>query len=214
MDIMLMGWVKQFVAKAIAGAGGGVAPVVVTALPVTGDPSKLYLLAKRTKMTDEVITYNSYDEYLWINGKYEQIGSTEIPLDEFITVDEMNAAIATAMSEPSGPYAFFEPRMALEIFSELTLGDFGITVIDGKFSSFPLGFSILPTFAESGSRQCFSLASIGESGELIYEDLHNNERLTFAVDGTKIRSYQAGVESWEFTLEDGTKITKKIKVIS
>lgn len=38
MDIMLMGWVKQFVAKAIAGAGGGVAPVVVSALPATGTP--------------------------------------------------------------------------------------------------------------------------------------------------------------------------------
>lgn len=213
MDIMLMGWVKQFVAKAIAGAGGGVAPVVVSALPATGDPSKLYLLTKHIKIAEDVITYNYYDEYLWINGKYEQIGSTEIPLDEFITVDEMNAAIAAAMSEPSGPYAFFKSQMALEILSELTLGDFGITVTDGKFSSFPLGFSILSGFAE-GRLQCFSLASIGISGELIYEDLHNNERLTFAVDGTKVKSYQAGVESWEFTLEDGTKITKKIKVIS
>lgn len=60
MDIMLMGWVKQFVAKAIAGAGGGVAPVVVSALPATGDPSKLYLLTKHIKIAEDVITYNYY----------------------------------------------------------------------------------------------------------------------------------------------------------
>lgn len=51
MDIMLMGWVKQFVAKAIAGAGGGVAPVVVSALPATGTPeiNTTYYLAAPTE---------------------------------------------------------------------------------------------------------------------------------------------------------------------
>lgn len=449
MDFMLMGWVKQFVATAIAGAGGGVTPVVVTALPAVGDPTKLYLVSKTTSGT-----YNYYDEYLWVVDKYEQIGSTAAPSGNYVTEDELNAAIAAAISdtgvdskmdktnpvgtgsfsmnrhtaggyaigeesfaaghsnvaegyasfaegsgnvatgeaahaegyntvasgayshaegdsteaksdnahaeghgsiasgddshaegtitqaaaksahaegyyseatgyyshaegkktkatndsahsegdstqaagrnshaegegtvaagrdshaqgrynikdegdtyahivgngndaenlsnahtldwsgnawfagkvrvggtswedgielgaggsEATGPYAFYKAsnETALEgiTYGLLTLADLGITVDDGKFASFPLGISISSTFA-SGRKSSLFLSSIGESGELIYEDLHEPQKLTVAVDGTMAKDIPS-VEIWNFTLEDGTTITKIIKVI-
>lgn len=100
MDFLLMAWVKKFVASAVAGAGGGVVPKVVLSLPEFGESGVLYLVLKdgpAPKATTPI--YNYYDEYLWINNKWEQIGSTEIPLDEFVTVDELNGAIEDAINE-------------------------------------------------------------------------------------------------------------------
>lgn len=100
MDFLLIAWVKKFIASAIAGAGGGVAPKIVDGLPETGESGVLYLVLKSSALLRAATsTYNYYDEYLWINGKWEQIGSTEIPLDEFVTHDELNSALEAAIYE-------------------------------------------------------------------------------------------------------------------
>lgn len=100
MDFLLIAWVKKFIASAIAGAGGGVAPKIVDGLPETGESGVLYLVLKSSALSRAVTpTYNYYDEYLWINGEWEQIGSTEIPLDEFVTPDELNSAVEAAINE-------------------------------------------------------------------------------------------------------------------
>lgn len=100
MDFLLMAWVKKFVASAVAGAGGGVVPKVVLSLPEFGESGVLYLEQKTALASKATLpVYNYYNEYLWINNKWEQIGSTEIPLDEFATVDELNSAIEDAINE-------------------------------------------------------------------------------------------------------------------
>lgn len=112
MDLMIIGWVKKFVAGAVAGAGGGFVPKIVSVLPTTGDSGTLYLVKKT-----EGATYNYYDEYLWVNGAWEQIGTTEIPLDDYLTVDELNAAIeeALAQAKASGE---FTPVKGVDYFTD------------------------------------------------------------------------------------------------
>lgn len=55
---------------------------VVTSLPQTGKDDVIYLV-KDEKGKDN----NNYLEYLWLNGKYELIGSTQVDLSEYVRKD-------------------------------------------------------------------------------------------------------------------------------
>lgn len=56
---------------------------VVTSLPTTGKDDVIYLV-KDPKGKDN----NNYLEYLWLNGKYELIGSTQVDLSGYVTKEE------------------------------------------------------------------------------------------------------------------------------
>lgn len=58
---------------------------VVTSLPTTGKDDVIYLV-KDAKGKDN----NNYLEYLWLNGKYELIGSTQVDLSGYATKEEKN----------------------------------------------------------------------------------------------------------------------------
>lgn len=55
----------------------GLTPEIVQVLPATGDVNKIYLITKEDDTTENDI----YDEYLYINNKYEHIGSTDMNVD-------------------------------------------------------------------------------------------------------------------------------------
>ena len=57
---------------------------VVTSLPTTGKDDVIYLV-KDDKGKDN----NNYLEYLWLNGKYELIGSTQVDLSKYATNKEI-----------------------------------------------------------------------------------------------------------------------------
>lgn len=61
---------------------------VVTSLPTTGKDDVIYLV-KDPKGKDN----NNYLEYLWLNGKYELIGSTQVDLSGYATEDDVNRSI-------------------------------------------------------------------------------------------------------------------------
>lgn len=56
---------------------------VVTSLPTTGKDDVIYLV-KDEKGKDN----NNYLEYLWLNGKYELIGSTQVDLSGYMTKEQ------------------------------------------------------------------------------------------------------------------------------
>ncbi len=58
---------------------------VVTSLPTTGKDDVIYLV-KDPKGKDN----NNYLEYLWLNGKYELIGSTQVDLSGYATKEDIN----------------------------------------------------------------------------------------------------------------------------
>lgn len=58
---------------------------VVTSLPTTGKDDVIYLV-QDPKGKDN----NNYLEYLWLNGKYELIGSTQVDLSGYVRHEELN----------------------------------------------------------------------------------------------------------------------------
>ncbi len=61
---------------------------VVTELPATGNPSTIYLVAKDPETND------IYDEYLYINAKWERIGTTAIDLSPYALKTEIPTAVS------------------------------------------------------------------------------------------------------------------------
>ena len=84
--------VYDFVTKAIADVSGFHAEIV-SELPETGKTNILYLVAKT-----EAASGDGYDEYLYINGAWERVGSTNIDLSGYVQASEMHAITNTEIT--------------------------------------------------------------------------------------------------------------------
>lgn len=85
--------VYDFVTAAIAGISGFHAEIV-SELPASGQSNILYLVAKSTAASGD-----GYDEYLYINGAWERVGSTDIDLSGYVQAAEMHAITNTEISD-------------------------------------------------------------------------------------------------------------------
>ena len=74
--------VTKEIAQAVSGIKGFDAQVV-SSLPQTGEKGILYLVANSGS------GQNIYDEYLWVNGKYEKLGTREIDLTAYAKKTEL-----------------------------------------------------------------------------------------------------------------------------
>lgn len=72
----------------LVGAIKTISMKIVPEKPETGESNIIYLIPS-TKITTE----NIYDEYVYINGKWEIIGSTQIDLSNYYTKDEINTLL-------------------------------------------------------------------------------------------------------------------------
>ena len=85
--------VYDFVTAAIAGISGFHAEIV-SELPASGQSNILYLVAKSSAASGD-----GYDEYLYINGAWERVGSTDIDLSGYVQASEMHAITNTEITE-------------------------------------------------------------------------------------------------------------------
>lgn len=70
----------------------GFTATIVNSLPSTGEVGVIYLKLN----TSASVEGNIYDEYIWVNNKFEKIGSTEttVDLSGYVTQTEMNTQLA------------------------------------------------------------------------------------------------------------------------
>ena len=85
--------VYDFVTAAIAGISGFHAEIV-SELPASGQSNILYLVAKSSASSGD-----GYDEYLYINGAWERVGSTDIDLSGYVQAADMHAITNTEISD-------------------------------------------------------------------------------------------------------------------
>lgn len=84
--------VYDYVTAAIADITGFHAEIV-TELPTVGQTNILYLVAKSSAASGD-----GYDEYLYINGAWERVGSTGIDLSGYVQASEMHAITNTEIT--------------------------------------------------------------------------------------------------------------------
>lgn len=56
---------------------------VVSALPTTGTAGTIYLIAHQHT------TQDIYDEYIYVNGKWEKLGTTDMDLSNYVTKSDI-----------------------------------------------------------------------------------------------------------------------------
>lgn len=80
---------KDYVDELLAG-GVGIKIQVVETLPETGEDGIIYLVPNDKRTTDDV-----YEEYIWVNDKYELIGTTsQIELTNYYTKGEVDGLLS------------------------------------------------------------------------------------------------------------------------
>lgn len=70
---------------------------VVNELPATGEAGTVYLVPKQSAGTGDV-----YDEYIYVDGSYEHIGSTEIDLSNYYTKTQADDLLGDKVDKESG----------------------------------------------------------------------------------------------------------------
>lgn len=79
-------WSSSKIVSELADAGFDVQ--VVQALPATGEPHTLYFVPSADPQTQ-----NAYDEYLYANNAWEQVGSTAVDMSDYYTADEVDTLL-------------------------------------------------------------------------------------------------------------------------
>lgn len=81
-----------FVTAAITAAMSGITGIdfqIVDKLPETGTKGTFYLMANSGS------GQNVYDEYIWVNGKFEKLGTRELDLSGYMKTSDMVAITTT-----------------------------------------------------------------------------------------------------------------------
>ena len=68
--------------------------VIVSALPEAGETNKMYLVPKTAGTSDD-----GYDEYLFIDSKWEKIGTTNIDLTGYLKKDDIHILTNSEITE-------------------------------------------------------------------------------------------------------------------
>ena len=84
-------WSSSKIVSELANAGFDVQ--VVQTLPATGEAHTLYFVPSADPKTQ-----NIYDEYLYANNAWEQVGSTAVDMSDYYTKTEIDTSINTALS--------------------------------------------------------------------------------------------------------------------
>lgn len=84
-------WSSSKIVSELADAGFDIE--IVTELPSVGDPHTIYFIASSSSQTGNV-----YDEYMYINDNWEQVGSTAVDLSNYYTKSEIDTSVGNALA--------------------------------------------------------------------------------------------------------------------
>lgn len=62
---------------------------IVNSLPATGDNNTIYMVLDPKASSPDI-----YDEWLWVNGAYEHIGSTRVDLTDYYNKTQVDMALS------------------------------------------------------------------------------------------------------------------------
>src|SRR5690554_1477450 len=79
--------------------------LIVTELPLTGTPNKIYLIA-----SEDPDTGNTLDEYIWIDNEWEKLGSVSIDLSNYFNKTEINSMLESKVDSNEAITADTHPK--------------------------------------------------------------------------------------------------------
>lgn len=88
MDAITYAMCKNYTNKKVA-ESAGLHREIVNSLPATGDENIIYMVLDQTASSPDI-----YDEWMWINGAYEHIGSTRVDLTDYYNKTQVDTALS------------------------------------------------------------------------------------------------------------------------
>lgn len=101
----------------------GFTATIVNSLPSTGEVGVMYLKLN----TSASVEGNIYDEYIWVNNKFERIGSTEttVDLSGYVTQTEMNTQLANKANINHG-HLSYDIEISPELDDGMWMVEYGL----------------------------------------------------------------------------------------
>ena len=116
--------IKEYITQKVGDAVGNITSFryeVVTELPQTGEVGVVYL-----KALAESESNNLYEEFIWVDGSYEFIGTNEIDLSGYYTKEETNKLVEDS--------AYTLPTASATELGGVKVGE-NLTITDGVLSA-------------------------------------------------------------------------------
>lgn len=112
---------------------------LVEVLPETGEEGVIYLVPS------EQTEFNVYKEYLFVNGSFELIGSTQIDLTGYAKTEDISTEIDTALAEAKASGEFdgadgYTPIKGVDYFTESDKVEFVELVLEALPAAEGVGF--------------------------------------------------------------------------
>lgn len=189
---------KDYVNSLVSGA---VKRKVVEQLPTENiDLNTIYMV-----LADVVAENNIYNEFMYINEKWEQIGSTAVDLSGYATLDDFETkenklvggnAITISEVENAG-----EKRTVVSVYGVVMQGQYNADM--AKKADKPLIEDIIPSVLVSNSEYylgdvstdtSLSFPSIASQGDTIYVNFNCTSEFTLAISGTNISDIDIDIE--------------------
>ena len=105
--------------------------VVVDELPATGEDDKIYLVPNAGSGT------NARDEYIYVNGAWEMLGTTETDLSDYYNKDEVDDLIAAVNGDIGAVYTKSQiDEIVTRIDGDIEAVEGQVATVDGKFANY------------------------------------------------------------------------------
>lgn len=149
---------------------------IVDSLPGTGENNLIYLVPS-SKQEEK----NVKDEYIWVDGSWELIGSTKIDLSNYYTKDEVNSTFALktelAWDTITGKPVWIGSSKPIYTWSEInekptTLAGYGITDAYIKNGTIVLGSNNITPLTSSNYTGTLDGRYVKKSGDKMTGTLH------------------------------------------
>lgn len=135
---------------------------VVSALPASGEDRTIYLVPSSSPESG-----NIKDEYLWVDGKWEKIGTTDVDLSEYLKKTDRAADSAKLGGVEADKYA-----MKSALATKIT--NYGSSSDEIRFVSGPDGGNVV-FYLRNGSINLVIFSSIGDGKSIIFEWVEDGE---------------------------------------
>lgn len=196
-------------------ASAGFKPVKVTELPKVGSDRVLYLLPK-----DDLLSGNLYDEYLWIDGAYELVGTTAVDLSNYATQSDLSVKQDIVTKPP-----ITDNSVDWNTLTETAIYPVGIqngeglsdSSTHGLSSAYPYGFLIV--MARLNYNGWLYQLYINDRSEVYIRSLYTSWRSWVridagAIDLSELRAKIEAIETtgWNFKspIFDGPEVAAKV----
>lgn len=168
----------------LIGAIKTVSMKIVPERPATGETNIIYLVPSKKSEQE-----NIYDEYIYVNGKWELIGSTQIDLSDYVTVETLEDTEGVLNGRIDSVEETANSALDLANDLELTTQPDDLTITRNSDNKYQNVASIL----QSGGIQKYWRGTKNEFNSLeekdantLYEIMDDEETVLFEVDGNTI----------------------------